>query len=65
MEGEFDDDSDEERIVLSSRAVHTALLSSIPFSSAAIGMVVRASTPHMRFPQKKSRPIAGFVRADM
>ena len=63
MEGEFDDDSDEERIVLSGRAVHTALLSSIPFSSAAIGMVVRASTPHRESKPKESAD-AGCVQAD-
>ena len=43
-EGEPDDDSDEQRVELSSWAEHIALLSSIPFSFAAIGMVVRCSS---------------------
>ena len=40
-ESELDNDSEEQRAVLSGRAEHIALLSSIPFSAAAVGMVVR------------------------
>lgn len=48
---EEEDVLDADRDLLTSRSVHTALLSSIPFTSAAIGMVVRYySNRHRPFP---------------
>ena len=59
-EGELNDDSNEQRVILSDRAEHIALLSSIPFSCAAIGMVVRCSgtplSPSVMSTSQESQP---------